>query len=414
MNEKNHAAAGVVRWMLKEGRHHTRMREFGDEMCRRIVAAGIPLWRGFCAVGTLHPQVAATAYVWRRDELGAKRETASHARVQTPELAQSPVREVRRTGRMLRRRLADPDCPQDYPVLPVLRQQGGTDYVAMPMVCSDGAINAITWVTDRAGGFTDPELEALGEVAEALAIIVELQSTRRVARSLLDTYVGHRTGERVLSGAITRGSGEAIRAVIWICDLRGFTRLTDSAPREEVIALLNDYFETVAEAVTAEGGEVLKFIGDAMLAIFEIREDHGAAEPCRAALKAARAAIAAIAARNLERAARADHQINFGLALHLGEVTYGNIGAKDRLDFTVIGPAVNHAARLEKLASELGKTVVTSASFAAAVAEPLESLGLHQLREVSEPQEVFTLRDETAAERRKRGRTSRGARESLT
>ena len=171
---------------------------------------------------------------------------------------------------MLRRRLAEPDCPQDYAVLPLLRQQGATDYVAMPMVCSGGAINAITWVTDRAGGFTDREIEALGEVAEALAIIVELQSTRRVARSLLDTYVGHRTGERVLSGAITRGSGESIRAVIWICDLRGFTRLTDSAPRHEVIALLNDYFEIVADAVTAEGGEVLKFIGDAMLAIFDI------------------------------------------------------------------------------------------------------------------------------------------------
>ncbi len=414
MNEKDHAAADVVRWMLKEGRHHTRMREFGDEMCRRIVAAGIPLWRGFCAVGTLHPQVAATAYVWRRDELGARRETASHARVQTPELAQSPVREVRRTGRMLRRRLADPDCPEDYPVLPVLRQQGATDYVAMPMVCSDGAINAITWVTDRAGGFTDPELEGLGEVAEALAIIVELQSTRRVARSPLDTYVGHRTGERVLSGAITRGSGEVIRAVIWICDLRGFTRLTDSAPRQEVIALLNDYFETVAEAVAAEGGEVLKFIGDAMLAIFEIREDHGAAEPCRAALAAARATVAAMAVRNLERAERGAQQINFGLALHLGEVTYGNIGAKDRLDFTVIGPAVNHAARLEKLASELGKSVVTSASFAAAAAEPLTSLGLHQLREVSQPQEVFTLRDMTAAEQKRRRRTSRGTRPSLT
>jgi adenylate cyclase len=391
MNEQDHAASDVVRWMLKEGRHNTHMREFGDEMCRRIVAAGIPLWRGFCAVGTLHPQVAATAYVWRRDEIGARRETASHARVQTPELAQSPVREVRKTGRMLRRRLADPDCPQDYPVLPVLRQQGGTDYVAMPMLCSGGAINAITWVTDRAGGFTDREIEALSEVAEALAIIVELQSTRRVARSLLDTYVGHRAGERVLSGAITRGSGEAIRAVIWICDLRGFTRLTDSAPRHEVIALLNDYFEIVADAVTAEGGEVLKFIGDAMLVIFEISEDRAPAEVCRAALKAARAAAAAMAARNIERVARGEQQINFGLALHLGEVTYGNIGARDRLDFTVIGPAVNHAARLEKLASELGRNAVTSASFAAAAGEPLTSLGLHQLRGVSQPQEVFTL-----------------------
>jgi adenylate cyclase len=280
MSEEAHTAADVVRWMLKEGRHHTHMREFGDEMCRRIVAAGIPLWRGFCAVGTLHPQVAATAYVWRRSEAGATRQIASHERVQTPELAQSPFAEVKRTHRVLRRRLADPDCPQDYPVVPPLREQGATDYVAMPMVCSSGAINVISWVTDRAGGFTDAEIAALGEVTEALAIIVELQSMRRVARSLLDTYVGRRTGERVLSGAITRGSGEAIRAVIWICDLRGFTRLTDSAPRHEVIALLNDYFEIVAEAVAAEGGEVLKFIGDAMLAIFEIDRKRTPAEAC--------------------------------------------------------------------------------------------------------------------------------------
>jgi hypothetical protein len=172
----------------------------------------------------------------------------------------------------------------------------------MPMLCSGGQINVISWATDRTGGFNDREIEELGEVAEALAIIVELQSTRRVARSLLDTYVGHRTGERVLSGAITRGSGEAIRAVIWICDLREFTRLTDSAPRQEVIARLNDYFEIVADAVIAEGGEVLKFIGDAMLAIFEIGEHRAPAEPCRAALKAVRAAASAMAARNLERA----------------------------------------------------------------------------------------------------------------
>src|ERR1700730_11280899 len=329
MSESELGAAGVVSWMLREGRHYTRMREFGDEMCRRIVARGVRLWRGCCAVGTLHPQVAAAAYVWRRSELGAKRLTATRYLLQTPEFSQSPGAEVRRTGRLIRRRLARPDCLQDYPVLLKLRQEGGTDYVAMPMVCSGGEINAITWVTDRAAGFTDQEIAALGEVAEALAIIVELQSTRRVARVLLDTYVGHRTGERVLSGAITRGSGEAIRAVIWICDLRGFTRLTDSAPRHEVIALLNDYFEIVAEAVIAEGGEVLKFIGDAMLAIFEIGENRAPAEPCRAALKAARGAASAMAARNIERAGRGEQQINFGLALHLGEVTYGNIGAKN-------------------------------------------------------------------------------------
>jgi adenylate cyclase len=391
MSDETHAATDVVRWMLKEGRHITHMREFGDEMCRRIVAVGIPLWRGFCVVGTLHPQVAATAYVWRRDEVGADRLIASHERVQTPELTQSPFAEVRKSHRMLRRRLADPDCLEDYPIVRDLREQGGTDYAVMPMLCSGGQVNVISWATDRAGGFTEREIEGLAEVAEALAIIVELQSTRRVARSLLETYVGHRTGERVLSGAITRGSGEAIRAVIWICDLRGFTHLTDSASREEVIALLNDYFEIVADAVLAAGGEVLKFIGDAMLAIFEIGENRAPAEPCRAALKAARAAASAMAERNLERAGRGEREINFGLALHLGEVTYGNIGARNRLDFTVIGPAVNHAARLEKLAADLRKHVVTSASFAAAVAEPLHSLGLHRLRGVNQPQEVFTL-----------------------
>ena len=390
MTQSIKGAPAVVSWMLRDGRHYTQMREFGDEMCRRIVAAGIPLWRGFCSVSTLHPEVAATAYVWRRDEHGATRRVAPHGLFEKPEFAQSPIAEVRRTGGTIRRRLADSDCPLDYPVLAQLKSEGGTDYLASPMVCSSGEINVITWLTDRAGGFSDDEVLGLGEIANALAIIVELQSTRRVARSLLDTYVGHRTGERVLSGAITRGSGETIRAVIWFCDLRGFTRLADALPRGQLIDLLNDYFEIVAGAVTSERGEVLKFIGDGMLAIFEIAEGGNPAEHCAAALRAAHTAVAAVAARNLERRAAGVPEIRFGIALHLGEVTYGNIGAKGRLDFTVIGPAVNHAARLEKLAADLGRDVVISASFAAAaIAHPLQSLGFHKLRGVTEPQEAF-------------------------
>jgi adenylate cyclase len=217
---------------------------------------------------------------------------------------------------------------------------------------------------------------------------VELQSTRRVAQQLLDTYVGHRTGERVLSGAIRRGTGEAIRAVIWYCDIRGFTTLADSMARDEVISLLNDFFETMVDAVAAEGGETLKFVGDAMLAIFDLRGEE-VANRCGAAMRAARAAIAKIAERNAERAATGRPQIRFGLALHLGEVSYGNIGAANRLDFTVIGPAVNHAARLEKLASELGRPLVASASFVAGCSEPMTNLGKFQLRGVLEPQDVF-------------------------
>ena len=193
----------------------------------------------------------------------------------------------------------------------------------------------------------------------------------------------------MLSGKITRGSGEQIRAVVWLCDLRGFTAMTDSLPRDKVIDLLNDYFEAMVEAVTAEGGEALKFMGDGMLAIFELGANEKPGDRCAAALRAAKAASEKIAVRNLERRAAGDPEIHFGLALHLGDVSYGNIGAPTRLDFTVIGPAVNHAARLEKVGVELGRAVVTSASFAAASKEGLESIGRHALRGVSEPQEVF-------------------------
>jgi len=393
MTEIHPGAGHVVAWMLHEGRRNTHMREFGDEMCRRVVEAGIPLWRAFCGIHTLHPQITATAYVWRRGEGTAERRTLAHGTEKTPAFMQSPLAEVRRTGRTIRRRLGDPDAALDYPVLEEFRAEGATDYVAMPMVFSSGEINSISWLTDRAGGFTDAEIAGLTEVAEMLTVLVETQTHRRITSALLDTYVGHRTGERVLSGAIKRGDGETIRAVIWFCDLRGFTTLSDSLPRDLLLELLNEYFEIAVNAVAAEGGEVLKFIGDGMLAIFELREGDKVADRCAAALNAARAVGHAVAALNPDRIAADLAEIRYGLALHLGEVTYGNIGAPNRLDFTVIGPAVNHATRIEKLAGKLDRRVVTSASFAAAAETPLISLGTHALAGVSEPQEIFTLPD---------------------
>lgn len=382
-------AAVVIKWMLYEGRFNPRMREFGDEMCRRIVAAGIPIYRGFCAVETLHPQLYGAAYVWQRDQAGAMRRSAGRGLREKPVFANSPINEIRKTSRPLRRRLEQPDCPVDYPALAEIKQEGCTDYIAIPMICSNGMINAITWATDRAGGFGDDEIVGLTDIAAALSVIVELQSAHRIARSLLNTYVGRRTGDRVLAGSIARGSVEAISAVIWFCDLRGFTTLTDTMARDRVLALLNEYFEIMANAVAGEGGEVLKFIGDAMLAIFECGSVADSAEQCAAALRAARKVHGEIEERNHQRQTAGEPRINFGLALHLGEVSYGNIGAPDRLDFTVIGPAVNHATRLEKFASELGRHLVTSASFKSAAKEPLESLGFHKLRGVHEPQEIF-------------------------
>ncbi|HEX3409577.1 MAG TPA: adenylate/guanylate cyclase domain-containing protein [Candidatus Binataceae bacterium] len=393
MTEIHPGAARVVGWMLHEGRINTHMREFGDDMCRRVVEAGIPLWRAFCGIRTLHPQIAATAYVWRRGQGTAERRTALHGIEKTPAFTQSPLAEVSRSGRMMRQRLDQPGATLAYKVLEEFRAEGGTDYVAMPMTFSSGEINSISWLTDRAGGFSDLEIAGLAEVAEMLTVVIEVQTHRRITGALMDTYVGHRTGQRVLSGAVKRGDGETVRAVIWFCDLRGFTRLSDTLPRELLLDLLNEYFEIMVKAVATEGGEVLKFIGDGMLAIFELREHDKVAERCAAALRAARTAQEAVATRNPERIA-ADHAaIRYGLALHLGEVTYGNIGAPNRLDFTVIGPAVNHATRIEKLAGKLDRRVVMSASFAAAAEVALTSLGTHALAGVSEPQEVFTLPD---------------------
>lgn len=393
MHETVHeGATEVVRWMLRDARHSTHMRDFGGEMCRRIVAAGIPIWHAFCAVDTLHPLIAAVAYVWDREKPGATRVTAGHDLFVNPTFIQSPIGAVRRDHRKIRRRLIDPACPIDFPVLEQFKREGGTDYLALPMVRSDGGANVITFLTDHPEGYTDTEAAGLEEIAQVLDILVELQSSRRISKTLVETYVGHRTAERVLNGAIMRGAGEVIRAVIWCCDLRGFTTLTDHSPREQVADLLNEYFEIMAHAVTAEGGEVLKFIGDGMLAIFELRSGEDISRWCSAALRAAQAAVESVHTTNAARQKAGALEIRFGLALHLGEVYYGNIGAPDRLDFTVIGPAVNHASRLEKIAPELGRIVVTSASFAAAAKEPLEHLGWHRLRGVAEPQEVFAPR----------------------
>jgi len=251
--------------------------------------------------------------------------TAGHDLFVKPTFIQSPIGAVRRDHRKIRRRLIDPACPIDFPVLEEFKRKGGTDYLALPMVRSDGGANVITFLTDHPEGYTDKEAAGLEEIAQVLDILVELQSSRRISKTLVETYVGHRTAERVLNGAIMRGAGEVIRAVIWCCDLRGFTTLTDHSPLEQVADLLNEYFEIMAHAVTAEGGEVLKFIGDGMLAIFELRSGEDISKWCSAALRAAQAAIESVHTTNAARQKAGALEIRFGLALHLSEVYYGNI-----------------------------------------------------------------------------------------
>lgn len=209
--------------------------------------------------------------------------------------------------------------------------------------------------------------------------------------SLLSTYLGGNAAKRVLAGAFQRGRGEKIEAVIWSCDLRGFTSRADQQPVDEVLRDLDEYFAVVTEPIHVAGGEVLKFVGDAILAVFPFEVLGGSA--CRAAFGAAKRAVAAGRERNAARAAEGRGEIHFGIGLHVGEVMYGNIGAERRLDFTVIGAAVNEACRLEGLSKDLGVQVVMSASVARELdAEPLLALGKHALRGVATPMDVFGWR----------------------
>ncbi len=275
------------------------------------------------------------------------------------------------------------------PSLAALAAEGATDYLACAVACGDGERHAITWATDRDGGLTDREVAGLARLARVLAAPLETLVTRQTAVALMETYLGKRSGARVLAGEIQRGSGETINAVLWYSDMRGFTELSERLPGDAVIALLNAHFERLAGPIKAFGGEVLKFIGDGLLAIFPIAE-AGPARACAAALNAVRAARAGMAALAGERQAAGLPAVEFGVALHLGDVIYGNIGAPDRLDFTVIGPTVNYASRMEQMCKTLSKPVLASAAFAAASDQPLVGLGRHALRGIDAPAELFT------------------------
>jgi adenylate cyclase len=252
---------------------------------------------------------------------------------------------------------------------------------------ADGTHKALSLATARAGGFSDADMALFAALVPALGFNLEVQALRRTARTLLDTYVGRTSGGRVLDGQIRRGMGETIRAVIWLCDLRGFTALSEALPRDALIEMLNAYFGPMCDAVAEQGGEILKFIGDAMLAIFPVATEPGVA--CAHALAAAQAARAEIAEENGWRLQSGAPQIDYGIALHFGDVIYGNIGGDTRLDFTVIGPAVNLTARIESQCRALDRTLLLSADFVAASGVSAQSLGRFAFKGVAEPQELF-------------------------
>ncbi|SEE52601.1 adenylate cyclase [Rhizobiales bacterium GAS188] len=386
-------ASAVAAWLVDGARSASKAEDVLTELCERLSRAGVPLWRVAVFVHTLHPQILARRFLWRPGGAASVAE-AAFERANDDEFRASPVTRIRKTGETIRRRLADPHCPMDFTVLGELRDEGVTDYLAMPLRFTNAEIHAASFTTQQEGGFTDTQLEALEAIIPPLARVAEVRALRRTAVNLLDAYVGHDAGERILAGRIRRGDTEAIRAAIWLSDMRGFTTLADSMKPQALIDLLNQFYDCLVPAIEAEGGEVLKFMGDGLLAIFRIASDAATGEVCARALRAARDARARIEALPAAGDPRTNAPLRFGLALHVGEALYGNIGGGGRLDFTCIGPAVNMAARLEKLAARLGRVIVGSTAFAQNLPNDLMTLGAFELAGFRSAETVFGLREE--------------------
>jgi adenylate cyclase len=380
-------ANSLAGWLLGEAWQITAPDPLVDAFCRQLRATGVPISRMTVIIPTLHPQVAATVFVWR-DDTGVKTIHEPHDILRQAKFRDSPFAPILRGAGGVRRRLESPEVKLDYPVVRDLHAEGATDYVAMPFRFADGQINVMSMTSFARGGFSTGHLGQVYEVLPVLGRLFEVFAQRRTAVTLLETYLGRRTGGRVLDGLVKRGDGENIGSVVWFSDLRESTALSQSMGREAYLAYLNRYFDCAAGAILEQGGEVLRFIGDAALAIFPIGSE-GAAAACRQALAAARLAGERIAADNSLHPGRP--AIRYGIGLHLGEVTYGNIGVPERLEFTVIGSAANAAARVESMCKTLGRNVVASSAFAGACAEPLATLGRHRLKDVEGEQELFTL-----------------------
>jgi adenylate cyclase len=265
-----------------------------------------------------------------------------------------------------------------------------TDYVALPLVFGTGTVNVLTVATASPPGFDDGALERIEALANLLAPLVEIIEARRMTLGLLDAFIGPRISERILHGQVKRGDGDRIEAAFWYSDLRGFTELSESLPATELLQLLNEYFENCAAAAAARGGEILQFIGDAILIVFEIKRPEDEARVCQDALDAAIDAFASIAVVNHRRRHAGLREIEFGLGLHIGTVTHANVGAPDRLAFNVVGPAVTKTARIQARTKDAGVPLLVSAEFAALVRQPMRSAGHYDLRGVAGVHEVFT------------------------
>ncbi|MGE5156609.1 MAG: adenylate/guanylate cyclase domain-containing protein [Gemmatimonas sp.] len=381
-----HSDHGVVRWLTNDTRDERFLDNIFAELCVRLQRAAVPVKRASLHLLIYHPQWLGARIMWADGMREAEIARVDYDVRERSEYIGSPANEIHDGASEVRENLErDPALGRKHTLYDEMRAKGLTDYVAWPLYHTLGKRH----IVDRVGGFDEAHIAGLLNLLPALALVSEIRVKNRLARTLLETYVGSHAGELVLAGATRRGSGTTVRAAIMICDLRDFTKISDNWPRDDVIDLLNDYFDAISEPIARHGGEILKFMGDGLLAIFPLSEPAACANLLRAVTEA-RGAMLALNERNGD-SGRAP--LNFGIGVHVGDVMYGNIGSRTRLDFTVIGPAVNMASRLESLTKQLGKPVLLSRDFADLVERDfhLERVGEYPVRGFSDPIELFAF-----------------------
>lgn len=376
-----------------------------NTVCDRLIASGVPLRRVMLGMEELHPTVEGQLVEWRRD-VGTADMRPYDRQVfneKQDDWLRSPLYHLLTTNQTrLRRRIGDNYRQGEFEMIDTLFADGARDYVAYCIAYDDIARATdqdrlySSWTTDREGGFADEHVAMIDHVVPTLGLAFRSRAIARSVNNMLQTYLGRDAGTRVLRGQVERGITQRIDAVLWYSDLVGFTRIADTVASDQVVPLLNDYADCQVGAIHEHGGEVLKFVGDGVLAIYPINQGQDPSAACKRALRAAKAAYQRLDALNRRRAADGLATTKFFMALHIGEVLYGNVGTNERLDFTVVGPAVNEVSRIEALSRSIDREIIMSSAFAREAMEAgvrLASLGRFALRGVARPQELFTLDD---------------------
>ncbi|MGV3552401.1 adenylate/guanylate cyclase domain-containing protein [Rhizobium sp.] len=382
----------VLDWLINDTQRERFMDNIVVQMSERLVAAGVPVERVSVHFQTNHPQWRGGRLLWRAGLKEAEIDLYGYEVEKSQTFMMSPLKAIYDGANELRVDLEAPvaDPAAEASLYADLRAEGLTEYVAWPLEHTLDKRHVITFSTGRPGGFADRHVEHLRDLLPAIALVSEIRVKNIMARTLLRTYVGPHASEEILAGATTRGSGATISAAIMICDLRDFTALSSLWPRDDVIGLLNNYFDALSEPIEEHGGEILKFMGDGLLAVFPLSVPSA----CTDMLAAIRKGRAAMAALNEASRANGHPELGYGVGVHLGDVMYGNIGSKTRLDFTVIGPAVNVASRLETLTKQVGRPVLLSKAFVerARCEDEVDPLGAFDLKGLEAPVDVAALK----------------------